>query len=191
MTEAGFWDRDEAKAKDTWQTPPELIGLLNKHVLITLDPCAGPTTNYAVNNWTIEGCDLSDDNVDGNINALDTPWNHDITAAPRIAFVNPPFSMKGKFIDKVREELDAGRIDAAIVLLPDATDVKSYWHDGVREIADYVWFSYGRQSFIDPETGEEVGSPTFGTTLHFCGDYEWPDSLFEDLNECGEVLQKW
>jgi hypothetical protein len=190
--------------KDTWQTPEQIIDQLSEHLDIRLDPCAGLFTFIGEQNWTIEvpddtpnGVSAVEDNVYENEggrrlecgrDSLERDWD-----TGGLAFVNPPFSMKNDFIDKTIAEYEAGNIDAAIVLTPDSTDVQSWWHEQLGGTdTPFVWFSKGRISFVDPDTGERADNPTFGTALHFIGprDY-WSTELFDALSERGEVDVRW
>lgn len=200
-----FYDLSE---KDTWQTPDEITDALQRHLDITLDPCAGLFTFIAAENWTIEVPDSIPDGLETAYTAdeaydtvirdgggrllrcggdsLEREWD-----TGGIAFVNPPFSMKGKFIEKALEEYNKGNIDGAIILTPDSTDVKSWWHGQLAPNTEYVWFSEGRISYINPETGELEKNPTFGTALHFIGnDGLWSDELFAELSEVGDVMRR-
>jgi hypothetical protein len=201
-----FYDLSD---KDTWQTPDELVTAISEYVDITLDPCAGLFTFIGDTNWTIQVPDEYPDDIDevpsgwrydraftnddGDIlecgeDSLDRAWD-----TGGVAYVNPPFSMKNEFIDKTIEEVyDFNHLDGAIVLTPDSTDVKSWWHGKLAPAANFVWFSEGRIGFVDPDTGELQDSPTFGTALHFIGDDDvWPDKLFEELNEIGDMMVRY
>lgn len=205
MGDQRFYDLDD---KDTWQTPEWLIDTLTDHLNFKLGPCAGLFTFNAQINWTIEVPDEAPTGIDlreapdypayekyafrngkslfFGIDALDKEWD-----TGGIAWINPPFSLKNEFIDKALDEIEKGNIDGAVILTPDSTDVQSWWHGKLAPNADYVWFSEGRVSFIDPETNATAGSPTFGTALHFVGDDSlWPEDLFEDLSEMGDMMRR-
>lgn len=193
--------------KDTWQTPDEIVSELQDHITITLDPCAGLFTFIGEENWTIEVPEQIPDKLE----YVDSPNTYDVgvTNGERalycgadslskswdtggIAYVNPPFSMKEEFVQKTVDEVSDRNIDGAIILTPNYTDVKSWWHGRIVPNAPVTWFSYGRVSFINPDTGGIDDNPTFGTALHFIGDMEvWPDSLFNALSESGDVVVRW
>jgi len=183
--------------KDTWQTPDEITDALQRHVDIALDPCAGLHTFIGQENWTVEGSDTHRKEgrvLRTGIDSLERSWETSALSRRdrRLAFVNPPFSMKTEFIEKTLTERDKGNIDGAIVLTPDATDVQSWWHDKLAPAVPVVWFSRGRINFIEPDTGNEATNPTFGTALHFVGPMKlWPDALFDELDERGDVLIRW
>jgi len=152
--------------KDRWLTPPDVLDVLTEHVDIDLDPCAGSDTEIGDVNWSIQN------GQDG----LERDWgNHDVV------YVNPPFSEKQDWIQRVIEYQD--ECELSILLTPDSTDVQSWWHGQIVPHADHIWFSDGRISYVDPDTGEEAGSPTFGTALSFFGNV--PRGLLDDLSEIG------
>jgi len=162
--------------KDVWQTPDELLSILTEYLSIDLDPCAGPETEIGEYNLRLEDGD----------NGLEADWS-DVAGSGFTAFVNPPFSQKNDWVDKVIEERRGASL--IVLLLPDATDVQSYWHGGVAEYADYVWFADGRIGYYDPVAEKLKDSPTFGTTLSFFGDV--PQSLLTSLDGEGWVVEEW
>ena len=156
--------------KDTWQTPPELLAAFDAYDPIHTDPCAGPETRIASEyNWTIED--------DG----LAWPWFGTV-------FINPPFKHKTEWLDEALARLSKPDVDRIYVLLPDSTDVKSWFHGKVVPHANYVWFSRGRVKFIDPVTGEQAGSPTFGTCIAMFGE-EPPASMLKWFSENGWLVR--
>jgi len=152
--------------KDVWQTPQALLEVFPENY-IDVDPCAGEHTDVgAVANW-----DKHDD-------GLSKEWFGTV-------FVNPPFSAKTDWLEKAVAE--QANTECIYVVTPDSTDVKSWWHSYIAEEADYIWFSKGRISYINPETGEQAGSPTFGTALSIFG--EPTDAVLETLQGKGQLLQ--
>lgn len=204
-----YWRNGIEQKKDVWMTPDRITDSIQNHVDVDLDPCAGLYTFIGAENWTIEvpeedppeGIDevaVEDDRFERSFvddgsrlrcgaDSLDREWD-----TGGIAYVNPPFSLKEEFIEKSIEAVAQGNIDGAIVLTPDGTDIQSWWHDLIRNHATYTWFSYGRIRFVDPDTDEKtMQKPPFGTALHFIGpDDLWPDGLFRELNEHGEVMKQ-
>jgi len=139
--------------KDVWQTPEWLYKGISERVGgIDLDPCAGPDTDIGKTNFYIGRGE------DG----LSRTWDHDTV------FVNPPFSDKPSWLEKVVNE----RIhyDTCFVVTPDNTDVQSWWHGYIAPRADYVWFPYGRVKYYDPVDGEIKGSPSFGSAVSVFGE---------------------
>lgn len=162
-----FWSQSE---KDTWQTPDWLIELIEEFVTIDLDPCAGPNTNIGETNYWWPAYDGFEEEWFGTV------------------FVNPPFSDKVDWIVRAIQQYKEGRVERVIILTPDSTDVQSWWHDLLAEHCDHVWFADGRVKFIDPETDEVAGSPTFGTALNFLGDF--PDEMYESFAEEGDMVRR-
>jgi phage N-6-adenine-methyltransferase len=162
--------------KDVWQTPGWLIDILTDHLVIDLDPCAAPSTSIGQCNLRVE------DGDDG----LEADWSN-VAGEDFVAYVNPPFSEKNDWVQKIREHMDEARL--IILLTPDSTDVKSWWHSFIAEEADYVWFSEGRMRFLDPERDEKGTNPIYGTALSFYG--EVPDGLLNDLDNVGWVVEEY
>ncbi len=150
--------------KDVWQTPTEILDMIHP---INVDPCAGEDTNIGI-----------DANYDKSDDGLSKKWHGRV-------FVNPPFSQKGVWLEKVIKE--RSNTDCIFVLTPDSTDTKSWWHNYIAEEADYVWFSRGRIAYINPETGEKANNPTFGTAISVFGEPE--ERTVERLASEGHLLQ--
>lgn len=132
--------------KDVWQTPDNIIDMIEP---IDVDPCAGGTDIGQDANYTKQDDGLSKE------------WHGRV-------FVNPPFSDKKDWLRKAIVERD--NTECIFVLTPDSTDTISWWHKYIAAEADYIWFSEGRISYIDPSTGEPAGSPTFGTAISIFGE---------------------
>jgi len=160
--------------KDVWQTPDEIVSLVSP---IDVDPCAGAGTSIG-----------RDDNFTIDDDGLSQSWHGRV-------FVNPPFSDKESWLEKVIDERD--NTDCIFVVTPDSTDTKSWWHKYIAAEADYIWFSEGRVSYVVPEShadefdsydgGERAGSPTFGTAISVFG--EPGKRTLARLNEYGQLLQ--
>lgn len=158
--------QNNTNQKDVWQTPDKLLAMVRP---IDVDPCAGPNTTIGRDaNYTKDDDGLADD----------VEWHGRV-------FVNPPFSQKEDWLEKVIEERD--NTAAIFVVTPDSTDTKGWWHKYIAEYADYIWFSKGRISYIDPDTGEQMGSPTFGTAISVFG--EPGDETLARMDENGQLLQ--
>lgn len=152
--------------KDVWQTPDEIIEMLQP---IDVDPCAGKDTTI--------GRDANYTKAD---DGLTKKWHGRV-------FVNPPFSDKKSWLQKAISEKD--RTEAIFVLTPDGTDTKSWWHEYIAAEADYIWFSKGRISYINPDTGEKAKNPTFGTAISIFG--EPGEETLERMSERGQLLQTY
>lgn len=152
--------------KDVWQTPDEIIEMLQP---IDVDPCAGKDTTI--------GRDANYTKAD---DGLTKKWHGRV-------FVNPPFSDKKSWLQKAISEKD--RTKSIFVLTPDGTDTKSWWHEYIAAEADYIWFSKGRISYINPDTGEKAKNPTFGTAISIFG--EPGEETLERMSERGQLLQTY
>lgn len=158
------------KKKDIWQTPEWLIDKLNRGLGgIDLDPCAGPNTDHAETNWSIEN------GQDG----LENEWHGNV-------FINPPFSDKDSFIEKSIEQKE--NTDITVLLTPDSTDVKSWYHNLITNHYTYTWFSKGRINYYDPVEGEVATGVSFGTALHFMGGM--PEGLELWLRDNGDLVRR-
>lgn len=174
--------------KDYWQTPQWLVELLENHIKIGLDPCAGAETEIgSCANFRLG------DGDDG----LEASW--DVHPHPCIklnAFINPPFELelKKKWVHKTIEEYRAGNVQRAILLTPASPTVKSWFQGergerhGIIEEADAIWFPNGRINFYDPDGGEVKKNNATGTMLSFFG--EVPDGLIEVLEEPSEEYEQ-
>lgn len=177
--------------KDDWISPPELVDDIDGAVNgITLDPCAHEQTSYGEMNYRLE------DGQDG----LQKDWVGDV-------FVNPPFSYKKEWLQKVVEELQSGHVDTVTVITPDGTDTKSWWHEYIAAHAQYICFLEGRLSYLaplddddDPEEVElvthpdlaepmkQMNNPTFGTAVSvYCRNHRG----YEKTTEIAKALTEW
>lgn len=145
--------------KDTWQTPDRILDPIQRFVGIDIDPCPGENTDIgAVNLRPPDQCGLNDPWV--------TPWVIDEPTA----FMNPPFSRKGKFIERAIHQYQVGNVDRVLILTPASPTVKSWWGNQIAAHCRYTWFPAGRVNYIDPETGEQVKNVPFGSALSILGD---------------------
>jgi phage N-6-adenine-methyltransferase len=149
--------------KDVWQTPNDILELVGN---IDLDPCAGEDTHIG---------DVNYSNKD--VNGLKENWFGR-------TFVNPPFSEKKKWLKKAVEEVEY--TECIFFVTPDGTDTVSWWHKYVTQ-ADCIWFSEGRISYIDPDTGEKQKNPTFGTAVSMFG--EPGKKTLRRFNKEGQLLK--
>lgn len=89
-------------------------------------------------------------------NGLVEPWTGDV-------FCNPPYSEIEKWIDKALSERIQGRCGVIALLLPNWTD--RAWFQKISHCD--IFFSAGRLSFLDPNTGESPYNPRFGSMIVF------------------------
>jgi hypothetical protein len=155
--------------KDDWQTPEWIIEAIEEHHgTINTDPSQGP------------GTEIGDTrNFDEDDDGLSQPWLGTV-------FCNPPFSMKEDFLEKAVNESSRKEVGTIFVVTPDCTDTKTIWHEHIAPDANYVWFSYGRISYLRPD-GEKVGSPTFGTAISVFG--ETTQEMLEWFDDNGHLVQ--
>lgn len=96
-------------------------------------------------------------------------------------WLNPPFSAKEEWARKALNEVNAGHVELAVVLLP--VDTSTQWfHDYVVE-ADALCFVEGRLSFVGGNR-----NPNFGVMLAAFG--EVPDDLLDVFDRKGTVFEQ-
>ena len=93
-----------------WYTPPEIVEAVRELFgIIDLDPCSN--SHEAPNVPALVHFTREDD-------GLSRPWSGRV-------YLNPPYGKGiGPWIEKVREEYEAGRVTAAVVLVKAATDTR-------------------------------------------------------------------
>lgn len=179
--ETRFYDLDE---KDDWITPPELVEDIDQALYeeddgvsmgINLDPCPHEYTRHANVNYRLEN------GHDG----LEERWFGDV-------FVNPPFSYKQEWLAKAVTEVQREPgADCVVMITPDSTDTKSWWHEYIAEHAKYICFLEGRLAYCtyDEATGDLVqhNRPTFGTAISVFGDVK--PELIDTLQSWGHVVK--
>lgn len=158
--------------KDNWQTPAWVYeGIAERIGGFDLDPCSGESTTIGEWNYYLSL------GMDG----LQWPWFGDV-------WVNPPFSFKSDWVEHAVEQHEYNDdVDRIFLLTPDSTDVKSWFHGKIVPAADYVWFAEGRVKFLEPQTGEPAGSPSFGTAVSVFG--EIPCTLRNWFHEHGWLAE--
>jgi phage N-6-adenine-methyltransferase len=158
--------------RDVWETPEWVYSGIADHIGgFDCDPCPGRGTTIGTWNWWLSL------GIDG----LSAPWFGDV-------WVNPPFSHKSEWIQQVITHHNSNDdVDRIFLLTPDSTDVKSWFHGKIVEHATYIWFSKGRVKFINPDTHEPAGSPSFGTAISVFG--EIPASLCEWFHANGWLAE--
>ncbi len=101
---------------DNWRTPETLYAGLNEEFDFDDDPCPIGATD-----------------------GLIRPWGKRV-------FVNPPYSNVTGFLKKAILEMQAGRSDVVVFLVPSRTDTK-WWHDLMMPYAKEIRFIKGRLRF--------------------------------------------
>lgn len=129
---------------DDWATPWPLIHeLAQTFGAFDLDPCATPATAKAPKFYTRED--------DG----LAQPWRG-------VIFCNPPYSEVARWLEKAYQEVQAGRAQTVVCLIPVRTD-QAWWHEKVWGRGE-VWWIRGRLHFIGKD-GTTIGRPVFASCL--------------------------
>lgn len=114
---------------DDWSTPQDTFAALDAEFSFDFDPCPIGGGSGLTQDWL------------------------------RRAFVNPPYSNVRGFLDKAMQEIDAGRTDVAVFLVPSRTDTK-WWHEVVMTRAAEIRFIKGRLKF-----GGSKNSAPFPSTV--------------------------
>lgn len=120
-----------SKGKDDWETPAWLFEYFNTKYNFGLDAAASLDNALCKKYFTEE-----DD-------ALKQSWR-----GYGNVFVNPPYSLNQKFIEKIIDELDG--IFTVCALVPSRTDTR-WFHDLVLNLVDEIWFIRGRLKFSNSE----------------------------------------
>lgn len=134
--------------KDTWQTPEWVY----YGIKFDLDPCAG-TNNIAATNYRYQ------DGQDG----LLLPWFG-------LVWMNPPFSEKAKWLQKLSVHGNG------IAIIPASVETK--WFQKYAKLASLVWFPPRRIQYLDPQTGKGAKNGAM-----------FPSALFAFGDEAAEALR--
>ena len=164
-----------SSVKQDWQTPDELIDMIERFRPIRLDPCT-------VSDNPVGAEDFFTPADDG----LCQDWDMERGG---LIYVNPPYGrQQSKWIAKaiaesVRRPFQGNKLATEIILLiPARTDTVN-WQQGVFNNADAVCFIRGRIKF----RGARNGAP-FPSALVYFGDRERElCSHFNPLGHCFEV----
>lgn len=141
-----------SKGKDDWTTPIWLFNFFNKDFKFGLDAAASDSNFLCPNYFTEE-----DD-------ALKQSWK-----GYGNVFVNPPYSLNQKFIEKIIDELDGSF--HVVALVPARTDVR-WFHDYVLYAASEVWFIKGRLKFSNSENSAPF--PSMAVVFRDCVNSKGP-----------------
>lgn len=157
----------QGSGQDEWYTPSEYVEAARKVLgSIELDPASSQEANECIK---AERYFTIDDN------ALTKDWK------AATVFMNPPYST-GKvfeFVKKLRDELKAGNVGRAIMLVNSYTDTA--WFHIAEEIAVSICFTRGRIEFVD--TRGERNSPICGQAFFYFdsdGDADAFGAVFRD-----------
>jgi phage N-6-adenine-methyltransferase len=153
---------------DEWATPKSFVRPLADAVGgFDLDPASGAEAEpHAAKVYTEEDDGLSQ------------PWHGAV-------FLNPPFSEKADWIQKAIAEVNEGRADLVVTVLPCDTST-TWFHDMVSEAPIHCFIGPGRQEF--DRRGDEPGgtAPSFAVLVAVFGE-EMPKELLGVLSTRGIV----
>jgi ParB family chromosome partitioning protein len=153
-----------------WSTPPEYI-VAARTVLgdIDLDPASSKIAQQ-----TVRARSFYTAAQDG----LSKPWRGRV-------WLNPPYHAKliGPFVEKLCQHFSAAEVEAAILLVNNATETE--WFQRAGKLATGFCFPNGRLRFFD-DAGRSPGSPLQGqAVLYFGKDAELFRSTFGGFGLCG------
>ena len=138
-------------AKDNWETPRELFDALDKEFEFGLDVCA---------DFKNAKCFF---HIDKDRDSLSGDWYAcGLSNIPPICWMNPPYSRGNidRFCKKAYEESQKGCTVVGLLPLRSA----GWFHEYVMK-AHEIRYLKRRVRFIDPDTGERGGSPTFDSII--------------------------
>ena len=94
-------------------------------------------------------------------NGLDKDWHGNV-------WLNPPYAQPliQQFADKLVEQVEAGNVKQACVLVNNATETK--WFRTIAGVSSQIWFISNRIKFIDME-GNASGAPLQGQAMLYIG----------------------
>lgn len=156
---AGAGHVSSATGENEWYTPNRFIEAARQAMgSIELDPASCQEANVAVKAKRFY-C-IADD-------GLSKRWKGNV-------WLNPPYSkdLCFKFITKLIEERDAGRVTQAIVLVNNATE--TVWGQMLLKASSAICLPAGRISFVSKD-GKTANSPLQGQMFCYMGD---SDSMF-------------
>jgi phage N-6-adenine-methyltransferase len=154
-----------------WYTPPGVIAAARRVMGgIDLDPASNEIAQR-----TVQAARYYTRETDG----LAQPWGGRV-------WMNPPYAsdLIDKFIAKLVEEIDAGHIEAAIVLVDNKTDTR--WFHLAAGASSRICFTRGRIGFLRPDGSP--GAPTNGSALFYFG--EEPDAFAREFGSTGLVVRR-
>ncbi|HNC91760.1 MAG TPA: DNA N-6-adenine-methyltransferase [Anaerolineales bacterium] len=176
---SGSADRDS----DSWYTPAGYINAARAVMGgIDLDPFSSDRANENVKAARI----LTEDR-----SAFSNAWRKDKRKYPEgvCVWMNPPYSggIIGKAVDTFIENLTAGNIRQAVVLVNNATDTQ--WFKTLRENSSAVCFTHHRISFESPD-GKRVSGNTRGQTFFYFGPESRAEAFVKEFSRFGWCISK-
>ena len=156
--------------ENEWYTPAQYIDTARKVLgRIDLDPASSEIANE-----TVKAAEF----YTSHDNGLTRDWHGNV-------WLNPPYSQPSiaQFADKMVEEWQAQRADAAIVLTHNYTDTA--WFQKLASHATAICFTRGRVRFVSADG--EVASPTQGQAFFYFGSDL--ARFIEEFREIGFVVE--
>lgn len=156
--------------ENEWYTPAQYIDMARKVLgRIDLDPASSELANE-----TVKAAEF----YTSQDNGLTQDWHGNI-------WLNPPYSQPAiaQFAEKMVEEWQAQRADAAIVLTHNYTDTA--WFQKLASHATAICFTRGRVRFVSADG--EVASPTQGQAFFYFGSDL--ARFIEEFREIGFVVE--
>jgi hypothetical protein len=141
---------------DEWNTPSAYIEAARRVMgSIDIDPASNAAAQLIIRAgrfYSLQNCGLSDD----------AKWHGNV-------WINPPYSrgLIGRFCSRLTLELDAGRVEQAIVLVNSGTETKPY--QALLSKASCLCFPSKRIRFVR-SSGEVGDSPNKGQTFFYFGE---------------------
>ena len=151
-----------------WYTPEHIVDRAAEVMgdRIMLDPASCADANIIVqaeNFYTVE------------TNGLAQEWNGSV-------WLNPPYDHVTPWADKLSEEIEAGRVTEACVLVNASTETK--WFSKFAARASSVCFIAGRLSFWNPKKASKHAP--HGNALFYFGKYA--EKFYSEFSELGLVF---
>lgn len=120
-------------SKDNWETPWDMVDILNEEFPLGLDVCTDGKNAK---------CDMYI------TDSLNVPWSVYLESG-KYVWCNPPYSNVQPWVDKIVAE------NLPTLLLVNASTSSKWFHD-ILKISSEVWVFNGRIAFVDPDTGLPV-----------------------------------
>jgi ParB family chromosome partitioning protein len=139
---------------DQWYTPERFIKAARAAMgSIDLDPASSEAANAVVK--ATRFFSIEDD-------GLQKKWEGNV-------WINPPYSQPAltDFVEKLKKEVESGRVTQACVLVNNASDVK--WHVVLSKLASAHCAVACRVSFWKEQEGDGAGSPVQGSDVLYIG----------------------
>ena len=172
-------DRDA----DSWYTPISYVEAARAVMDgIDLDPFSSEKANETIRATRI----LTEDR-----SAFVNAWRKDKRKYPNgvRVWMNPPYSsgLISRAVDAFLENLSAGHIDQAVVLVNNATDTQ--WFRALRERSAAVCFTHHRISF-EATDGKRVSGNTRGQTFFYFGSESRAEAFVVEFSRFGWCISK-